>query len=285
MTLQKRVSALGAGAALLWTSVAQAQGPVDLVGPPAGPSESALECLSIDQAMSLSAARDPNARIAEAERASADADLREARSLFRPQISAFTRAGFGDVGLVDSTLQNQVGLRASQRVFDFGDARFAKRAARFAQEASGYATAQARLDAAQGTGSAGLEALEMSERITVSQERALYFERQLASIDALLSEGGATRTERANAASRLAEANAILLELEFQRERASQRVLIDTGLATQVCSNEKQLDFLLQSVAVFPDDASAISSALAQNPTARVIENEIKSQEALVSRQ
>ena len=271
-----------AGLALICASPSFAQdiSPLPAITVSAQTAAGERDCFSLETAMALSSQRDPGVRVAQAERASADADLREAKSLYRPQVSAFARTGFGDVGLVDSTLQNQVGVRVQQRVFDFGDARFARRAARFAQEASGYVTSQARLDAAQGTGLAFLEFLENQDRLAVSRERVSYFEEQLRALDSLLAEGGATRTERANTASRLAEARAILLELEFEKDRASQRVLIDTGLSSAMCSNEEGLQFLSHSADVFPDEEAAIVSALTQNPTARALENRVREEEA-----
>jgi len=126
--------------------------------------------------MAQSARRDPSVLLAQAERVAADADLAEARSLYRPQVSTFARTGVGDVGLVDSALQNQIGLRASQRVYDFGDARFAREAAQFSQTATRYAEEEAKTEAALQTGIAALNALEAQERIAISQERASYFE-------------------------------------------------------------------------------------------------------------
>lgn len=243
------------------------------------------QCLTLDTLMELSARRDPSVLLAQAERASADADLEEARSLFRPQVSTFARTGVGDVGLVDSALQNQIGLRASQRVFDFGDARFARQAARFSQTASRYATEEAKNEAALQTGVAALNSLEAQARIEISKERASYFERQLRSLDELLADGGTTITERASIASRLAEARAIIVELQLQQEQALQRVEIDTGLMSPVCDTRKQASYLRSALGVFPDVEAAIENAFANNPANKALQSRLRSEAALVRRQ
>jgi len=248
-------------------------------------TERAAQCLSLETVMAQSARRDPSVLLAQAERVAADADLAEARSLYRPQVSTFARTGVGDVGLVDSALQNQIGLRASQRVYDFGDARFAREAAQFSQTATRYAEEEAKTEAALQTGIAALNALEAQERIAISQERASYFERQLRSLDELLADGGTTITERANVASQLAEARAIIVELQLQRDQAIQRVTIDTGLAIPMCETDAQASYLRGALGVFPDVDTAIESAIEKNPASKALQSRVRSEEALVRRQ
>ena len=77
-------------------------------------------CIPIKAAMAMSAERSPNvfASSAIVDRARSDATI--ARSLARPQISVFGRTQTGDGGLTGNAVENQIGLRASQRIFDFG---------------------------------------------------------------------------------------------------------------------------------------------------------------------
>jgi len=79
--------------------------------------------------LNLASLNSPTVAIAQADLDVAQAELIDAKSLRRPQVSAFTRSGFGDEGLVNTAIENQVGLRASQRIFDFGDSRLAREAA------------------------------------------------------------------------------------------------------------------------------------------------------------
>ena len=86
-------------------------------------------CLPIADAMQAAASASPDVAVAQAQIAGAKADLQLARSLSRPQVSSFARTQAGDGGLTGNAIDNQVGLRASQRLWDFGDARFAREAA------------------------------------------------------------------------------------------------------------------------------------------------------------
>jgi len=220
-------------------------------------------CMSLSDAMSLSAARDPEVLIAKASEQDADAELIEARSLYRPQISAFGRTGFGETGAVDNSVSNQVGIRASQRIIDFGDAKYARRAARANVEASTNDTAQAKAQAALETGLSWLELKESREQIELTQARRDYFSRQVDAVDRALAQGGATRTERASVASQLADAEGFVLELEFRRDRAKTQITIDTGRSDNPCSGD---DFLETKSLPLESKAFAIDLALSKNP-------------------
>ena len=220
-------------------------------------------CLSLGDAMSLSAGRDPEVLIAKANEQDADAGVIEARSLYRPQISAFGRTGFGETGAVDNSVSNQVGLRASQRILDFGDSKYARRAALANLEASVEDTKQAKSQAALETGLSWLELREAREQIELTQARRDYFSRQLEAVDRALEQGGATRTERASVASQLADAEGFVLELEFRRDRAKTEILIDTGSVQNPCSGD---DFLEERSFSLESKAFATDLALSNNP-------------------
>ena len=86
---------------------------------------SAQVCDPLIDSMRIASETAPEVSVAQARVQRAEADLAEARSLRRPQLSTFGRSGVGDTGLTTNQNDNQVGLRLSQRVFDFGDARLA----------------------------------------------------------------------------------------------------------------------------------------------------------------
>jgi len=136
---------------------------------------STQSCLRFDDVLKLAAQRDAGVIIAKAQETEADADIKDAKSLFRPQISAFGRSGFGDAGVVDSSISNQIGVRASQRLFDFGDSKYARQAANAGFEASLEDTRQAQLQAAQRTGFSYLEFVEAEEQIELTNRRRDYF--------------------------------------------------------------------------------------------------------------
>jgi protease secretion system outer membrane protein len=248
-------------------------------------SFSSQQCLRFEDALKLSAQRDPSVIIARAQESEADADIKDARSLFRPQVSAFGRSGFGDTGVIDSSISNQVGVRAAQRIFDFGDAKYARQAAHLGYEASLEDTRQARFDAASQTGFSFLEFVESKEQIDVTRRRRDYFLNQLRSIDTLLETGAATRTERASVASQLADAEAFVLELEFRQEQALTRLQIDTGTAADLCTTASIQSVLTRHFQQLDNPESARQYALANSPSLKALEKQAERLEAIKQRE
>jgi len=124
----------------------------------------------------------PAVAIAQSDLDAASAELTEAKSLRRPQVTAFTQSGFGDEGLVNSAIENQVGLRASQRIFDFGDSRLAREAAEEQILAQQSLVLDARSRAQLEAGLAYIDWFDASERLLATVERADYFARELSAL-------------------------------------------------------------------------------------------------------
>ena len=249
------------------------------------PTPSSENCLRLDDVLRLAAQRDPSVIIAKAQESEADAEIKDAKSLFRPQISAFGRSGFGDTGVVDSSISNQIGLRASQRVFDFGDSKYARQAANSGFEASLQDTRQAKLQAAQRTGLSYLELIEAEEQIDLTNRRRDYFSQQLGAVDSLLSRGAATRTERASVASQLADADAFVLELKFRKEQALTQIQIDTGARSLPCSAAVTQSVFNQRLATLQTPDIAAQIALDKNPNIKALEKRADSLEAVRKRE
>ncbi|MEP4051074.1 MAG: TolC family protein [Litorimonas sp.] len=248
-------------------------------------TSSTQECLRFDDVLRLSAERDPNVIIAKAQETESDADIKDAKSLFRPQISAFGRSGFGDTGVVDSSISNQVGIRASQRVFDFGDSKYARQAATFGFEASLEDTRLAKQQAAQRTGLSYLALIEAEEQIELTKRRRDYFAQQLEAIDNLLRRGAATRTERASVASQLADAEAFVLELNFRKVEAATQLQIDTGTSAPLCTTRATQDLLRQRFAGLQNPETASQIAIDKNPEIKSLEKRAESLEAVRQRE
>jgi len=240
------------------------------------------ECLAFDEALSLSASRDPNVLIAKAGEREADAAIIDARALYRPQVSAFGRTGVGDTGAVDIGVSNQVGVRASQRVLDFGDAKYARRAAKSNYAASLKDTQFAKGQAALETGLTWLEMREAQEQLKLTEARQNYFAQQVAAVSRALERGGATRTERASVASQLADAESFILELEFRKDQAETQLLVDTGQRGNPCRSDESLErrsLPLESV------AAARDMALSSNPEIEALRKRSDALEAEQERQ
>lgn len=248
-------------------------------------TSSSQSCLRFEDVLKLSAQRDPSVTISRAQESEADAEIKDAKSLFRPQISAFGRSGFGDTGVVDSSISNQIGVRASQRVFDFGDSKYARRAATFGFEASVEDTRQAKLLAAQRTGLSYLEWVEAEEQIELTKRRRDYFSQQLFAVDSLLSRGAATRTERASVASQLADADAFVLELNFRKEQAITQIQIDTGTTAMLCNSSSTQGILQQKMARLDNPETAAQIALTKNPGINALSKRADSLEAIRKRE
>lgn len=248
-------------------------------------TSSSQSCLRFEDVLKLSAQRDPSVTISRAQESEADAEIKDAKSLFRPQISAFGRSGFGDTGVVDSSISNQIGVRASQRVFDFGDSKYARRAATFGFEASVEDTRQAKLLAAQRTGFSYLEWVEAAEQIELTKRRRDYFSQQLFAVESLLSRGAATRTERASVASQLADADAFVLELIFRKEQAITQIQIDTGTTAMLCNSSSMQGILQQKMARLDNPETAAKIALTKNPGISALSKRADSLEAIRKRE
>jgi len=229
-------------------------------------------CLPFETALRLAAINSPGVSIAQSGLEVARADLKEAKSLRRPQVSAFTRSGLGDEGLVNSAIENQLGLRASQRIFDFGDSRLAREAAEqdiLAQESLVLsAEARARLEA----GLAYIDWLDASERLMATVERADYFSQELSALKIALESGGATRSEVAEIAAESADAEADRFELEFERQQAVSRLRIVTRSEAVPCSNagasvERGVDVLFDG----QTSQTYLSSALVDNAEVKAL--------------
>ena len=257
-----------AGAALLATFILASAAPASAqtIEEILRSTENESLCLGFEEAIALSARRDPAVAASLAQRDEALAEVREARALYRPQLSAFGRTGVGDVGLVDGVIQNQIGLRLSQRILDFGDAKYARREARSRYDAVGQDTRQARIDAARNTANAYIDYLDASARIEATRERRAYFARQLDAVEKLLASGGATRVERADVAAQLADAEAFAIALEDRRRQAITQLELDTGVDLGVCANP-QVDATLSAYAAPLTDAGvSVARAIAGSP-------------------
>lgn len=225
------------------------------------------ECLSFTHALQIAAERAPEIAGAMARQNEAAADYREAESLRLPQVSTFGRSASGDSGLTGSQIENQVGLRLSQRLWDFGDSHYAMAAASSTIDQRAYELRAQQSNASGRLADAYLTHLEAEAMIDVIADRRAYFERQRASVEALLATGGATRADNAQIAAQLAEAEADALELGFMRDRAATRIREYTGYAPGAfCDAEAAADDLARSLRGIATVDDAVDITLARNP-------------------
>lgn len=215
------------------------------------------QCLEFNAALALAAAADPQVLKSIAREYDYEARLTEAKALRRPVLSAFGRSGVGDTSVIDNAVSNQIGLQLSQRVFDFGDARLARKAAEAEIKASQFDTNVEKRNAAQLSGLAYLSALEASEKLNLTRERRTAFKQQLEVLDRLLDAGGATLTERATVASEIADAEVFAFELELIRESALISLRIATGKMLDPCAGTAGR--LLETADPAPNETAVLS--------------------------
>lgn len=263
-------------------ATAQAQ-TSDVVSTATSPISTVQGCLQMADVLELAGRRAPSVMIARASEEEASADIDQARSLYRPRLDAVGRTGVGDTGVVDSGVSNSVGFRASQRLIDFGDAKYARRSARADFAAAQGNTRQAARDASTQAGFALLEYYEALAQIELTKRRYEYFAQQLRSIDNLLQTGGATRTERASVASQLSEAEGFVLELEFRRDRARTQIEISTRATSPICSVLK--DSSDQETEKYMLVDQAVTDALEYNPTLGALRDRAEGEAARAKRE
>tara|TARA_R110000868_G_scaffold101630_5_gene279777 strand:+ start:59593 stop:60900 length:1308 start_codon:yes stop_codon:yes gene_type:complete len=242
-------------------------------------------CLGFSEGLILAAERSPDVDGAQAREDQARADLREADSLRRPQVSTFGRSGIGDTGLTSSQVDNQVGVRVSQRVFDFGDSRLARAAAQGDLDQRGFDLREQENQAAYTFADAYLTQLEAQAMIDVIAQRRAYFERQHEAIEALLRRGGATRADSAQIAAQLASADAEALELRFTVDRAATRIREYSGLDAQPCAPSRAAEAMDAQLTGLGSIEDVVNAALSAHPRIGAQRSAIRSLEAARDRQ
>ena len=233
------------------------------------------ECLNFAEALNAASLTSPETAIARSELESAVANKDDVRSIRRPQVSSFLRTAAGDDGLVDSQFENQFGIRASQRLFDFGDTSRATRAADERIEAKQQAIEAAENDATLEVGLHYIEWMEAEQLLEVTGERAAYFRDKKNVLENAIEIGGATVAEVAEVTAELAIAEADRLDLELAKSNAAAALTWTLGAGSTPCMNGLAIaEGLFESV---PGSASIdewVITATGNNPTVESLKRE-----------
>jgi len=235
-------------------------------------SASTIQCLSFKAALRLASLNAPSVAIAQSDLDVARAGLVTAKSLRKPQISAFGRSGLGDEGLVNSAIENQAGLQISQRILDFGDSRLAKESAQEDILANENFILDAETTAKLEAGQAYIDWLDATERLGVTVERSDYFARELSALERALEAGGATLAEVAELSAESADADADRYELEFEKQQAMTRLQVSTRTKALLCPDTHQT--LEKALNVLSEDFEAdgfVIKAISNNPELKAL--------------
>jgi len=245
-----------------------------------------LECLSFKKALELASINSPTVAIVQADLDVAQAELIDAKSLRRPQVSAFTRSGFGDEGLVNTAIENQVGLRASQRIFDFGDSRLAREAAEEEIIAQENLILNAKARAMLEAGIAYIDWLDASERLEATVERGNYFLEELSALELVIETGGATVSELAEISAESADAEADRFELEFEQQQALTQLQVTTRVQSSPClTGTSELNQHLDILTGLKGSSGFLTTALRQNAEVKALTSLAKKLEIEAERQ
>ena len=249
------------------------------------PDTIAGQCLPIGTVIDLARKNSPDAGIARAQIGEAEADITAAKKLFSPQLSVFGRSGVGDTGITDSGVSNQIGFRASQRIFDFGDSKFAKKAAQAGLEAQQFQAQSTTNNAVLSTLRSIIDHQQSLAQSELTAQRRNFFREQKTLTEALLSEGGATLTELANVSSRLAEAESFYQELQFVQSRSLTQIRSDILSSRKLCNTALNLDDLFPVVKKLQAPGYAKQIAREQSPLLLGLSKRIENLDAALERQ
>lgn len=251
------VCAAVSGATLLWLQApaAQAQpvpeavnaGPVPIEGRAPG------SCVDLPRAVRASLVASPRLGEAEAAIQGSEARLAQIRATGRPQVSLYTRAADGEVGLTTGRTDNQVGLVLSHRLFDFGQTRFQRLAAEARLAASRAGRDESRLDEAAATAEAFLNVLEARDRLAAAEAREARLASLAGDLPRQLEAGVITAQTAAGIRADAAVARASRVDVALRLSEAEVRLhtLIDAQIPA--CPGTTDVDALLTGRLPPPD--------------------------------
>lgn len=200
------------------------------------------ECLELADAAAIAADRSPLVRLAEADKSIAAADLRAARSLSRPSVAAFGRTAGGDNGLTNNIFENQVGLRASQRILDFGDARLARRSARAGIAARDFQVEDASEEAALEVGFVAIAREEFLAKTKLLADRVSFLTHLEEQLRAAINQGTITQSEYLDVAVQLQLAQSRKIEMDFLLSENAEQ--LRTLIGVENCISQKSVEAL-----------------------------------------
>jgi len=233
-------------------------------------------CVGIADTARLAAESDPRVRGARAGVQASEADFSDALALRRPQASAFARSSVGATGLTSSQIENQVGFQVSQRLLDFGDARFAREGARNRVRASEFEVQVQQIVSAADAAQAHLNFVLSRRDQAILAEQVEYLARLEVRLERLLAQSASTRDAVAAVRSRLASARAELSALELSEIEALTDVAVLTGDDLNLCAETGE-DALL-SLALL--DESDPTRSATRSPRVEALQSQVASAQA-----
>jgi len=242
------------------------------------------QCVPIDVIVANSFDTDTSVAEAFENQALAVSGFRDALSLRRPEITGFSRSALGDQGLGTSQIENQIGLRVSQRVLDFGDARRARTISRSSVRAANAELAAARADAARAAMLLVFEILEAEEHQAIVEKRLEYFQDRLDVVADLLAEGLATQSDLLQLQAEVSRARLDRTQRRLSIQSARRRLEAMTGDALSMACISPQMPNWFATAAAQPEGHSYRQYAWSDGPQLRAARNRVAELEEILVR-
>lgn len=162
-------------------------------------------------------------------------EIQIAKSNWRPQVSAVGRATAGETQFSQVQVDNSLGFRVSQQLFDFGKTSLEKRIAEFSKEEAEARLSVARSEEVHEVSTAYISILEADQTLAIMMNRERYLNEQVKNLEFTLSRGASTLFELAEGQSELASTQAEIATVEaFRANSLSLLVMRDISFQ-QVC--------------------------------------------------
>ena len=197
--------------------------------------QSTLSCLSFEDALHVNARLDPAIGEAQTEQARAEARLKQIKSSWYPQLRGYGRTASGQTGLVDGRTDNQIGVVLSQRLYDFGQGRFEKRAAVSRVQASEFGVNEVLTDSSLVVAITYLNILEAVESLDAAKLRQDDVASVAAGVTRRLETNLITAAEARSIEADHANAIANRIEVELQLAEAKSKLAILTASSGELC--------------------------------------------------
>ncbi|PHQ68282.1 MAG: hypothetical protein COB92_01535 [Robiginitomaculum sp.] len=228
-------------------------------------AQTAHTCLSLEKVLQLGAATDPAIGIALGEKEQSEFRLKQIKADWYPQISGYSRAAQGDIGLVDGRTDNQIGLIVSQRLFDFGKNKIERRAASASVTSAQFLLENAELNSVQTAAVSYINVLESQEKLQAARERENHIADITKTVARRFAAGTLTKAEASSIEAEYAKASSLRIEFSLDLEMARSKLLILTDQQTPPCNNMDIIDATFRAN-MPPSLVDAISMSATASP-------------------
>ena len=249
------------------------------------------EKLTLDEAVDSAVTRNPAFRIVQAQRDSAIASLKSARSGYYPQASgSITRSyseqsrhgasGFGSTGSSSDSSSTSYGLSVDQLIYDFGRRAGSVEQSRYDVDLADLDMKSQMLNIAWGTVSAYLQWLDAEHSVQVRVEGLTLAQKHLASAQAKLDVGQVSPLDVSREKSNVASAESSLIAARNKAASALEDLKQIMGIRSHtVFRPDEPETFLPETI---PDESALIGQALADRPDFAALQIELKQRTAQI---